>query len=274
MIRFVNSLAIAGLVLFSPMAAQANSTALADQIRFYEYSVMRSSVSPTLSDEAKSEKMQLLEDARYQVALGNNRTAQGLLKRVAQDLYRMTPVASGQPVARMGVDEAEAILSAIESILPQAHKIALEKQVDQEPLVRVMRDYQVARVALDANDMATVSNVLDDAYRALKQHVAGLRSGDLLMIKLPDPGSREGWMDAAHRYLDWRYFNSELLTAMQDSGLDTSDIDKANREADQVYDLASTIALQGDWQQAVATVDRAYRILEKAWRNVGVDVGI
>ncbi len=61
---------------------------------------------------------------------------------------------------------------------------------------------------------------------------------------------------------------------MKNNQLDTGDIDRANADADQMYDLASTIALQGDWRQAVATVDQAYRILENAWRDVGIDVGI
>lgn len=268
-------LAIVCLIFTAPLAAQASDEdSLQDQIRFYHYSVTQSSVSPALSEQSKSQKLRLLENARRQVELGHDLVARELLRTVAQRLYRMPANQQASTQAQLGLDEANAISKAIESILPQAHRIAMEKQADQEPLHRVMLDHQIARAALEANDMTTASSLLQASYRVLKQTVADLRAGDQLIVKLPEPNSREGWMDAAHRYLDWRYFNRQLLAAARDRGIDTTQLVEANRDADQIYDLASSIALQGDWKQAVATVDRAYRILEKAWQNAGVDVGV
>lgn len=272
--RLINSLAAASLILTLPLAARADSGALLEQIQAHEYAVTRSSVSPTLSDELKAEKLQLLDDARRQVELGHYRTAEGLLKKVAQNLYSMSPEPEQMTGTHLSMNGARAIWAAMDAILPQAQRIAREKQASQEPLDQVMQDHQLARMALESDDLATASNLLRSSYRVLKQNIADLRSGDRLIIELPDPNSREGWMDAAHRYLDWRYFNRQLLSAMQENGLDTSDIDEANANADQLYDLASNIALQGDWKQAVATIDQAYRVLERAWRNVGVDLGV
>lgn len=186
----------------------------------------------------------------------------------------MPPNKSASVATHHGIEKTSAIWETMASILPQAHRIASEKKTNQDQLHRLMLDHQIAKAALDSNDVATASELLNTTYRLMKQTVAELRSGDRLYIKLPQPDSREGWMDAAHRYLDWRYFNRELLSEMQLRGINTSDIEKANLDADQTYDLASSIAFQGDWEQAVETVDQAYRILEKAWQNVGVDIGI
>ena len=270
--KYLGTLAVAGMLLTTPLVTQANSEhALRDQINYYEYSITQSSVSPSLSEARKTEKLQLLHDARQQVDLGHYRTAAGILSKVAQNLYTLSPKGTG---AGPSQDRIEAIMSAIASILPQAQKIALQKQFDQASLHQVMEDYQRAKAALEANDRTTASQLLESSYRVLKENVATLRSGDRLLIQLPAADSREGWMDAAHRYLDWRYFNRQLLSSMREDGINTSVIDQANLDADQAYDLATNIALQGDWKQAVATVDQAYRILENAWRDVGVDVGI
>ena len=206
--------------------------------------------------------------------MGNFRTAEGLLKKVAQNLYSMSPAGQDTTRTTMSPAEAEAIWAAMESILPQARKIAREKQAGQQQLDRVMQDHQLARAALESNDLATASSLLQGSYRMLKQNVAELRSGDWLMIALPAADTREGWMDAAHRYIDWRYFNRQLISTMEDSGMNAGDIDQATLEADQIYGQASNIALQGDWEQAVATLDQAYQILEKAWLRSGVNFGI
>ncbi len=272
--RSMPSLALASLIVSVPLAAQADRSRLLDQIQFHEYAVMQSSVTPTLNDQLKSEKLALIDDARSQVELGNYRTAEGLLKKVAQNLYRMKPDQPMGDTPQLSMNGARAIWAAMDAMLPQAQRIAREKQASEAQLQQVERNHHLARAELEANDLAGASDLLLGSYRVMKQHIADLRSGERLMIELPDPNSREGWMDAAHRYLDWRYFNRELLSAMKNNQLDTGDIDRANADADQMYDLASTIALQGDWRQAVATVDQAYRILENAWREAGIDVGI
>ena len=269
---YLKSLSITSVFLAASFSAQAsNSHPLHDEIRFYEYSITQSSVSATLSEANKAEKLDLLVDARRQVDLGHYRTAEGILKKVAQNLYRMSAEESGQRAHT--VKSVQASLQAIASILPQAQLIALEKKAGQETLNQVMLGYQDAKFALETNDLGKARLLAQKSYRMLKENVAELRSGELLLIELPATDSREGWMDAAQRYLDWRYFNRQLESAMKEKGLNTNIVNKASVDADQIYDLATNIALQGDWQQAVATVDQAYHILEQAWTNVGVDIG-
>lgn len=270
--KLFSALLFPGLLLATPLAAQASAShPLYDQLRFYEYSVTRSSVSPTLSEQRKSEKLELLEDARRHVESGNYRDAEALLQKLAQNLYSMSPE---QDRTRLSIKETLAILQAIDSILPQAQRIALEKQAGQEQLERVKQDHQLAKEALKNHDLITAGNLLQSSYRLLKQNVADLRSGDLLRINLPAADSREGWMDAANRYADWRYLNRQLLVEMRQRGLDTNDINQANTDADRLYHQASNIALQGNWEQAVETADQAYRILERAWRKTGMDIGV
>ena len=272
--KLFSKLLVSSLILASPLAVQASlSQPMYKEIQFYEYSVTRSSVSPTLSEQRKSEKLELLGDARRQVESGNYPQAKAILKTVARNLYSMSP---GQDQNQQGVSihETIAILAAMDSILPQAQRIALEKQAGQEQLDRVKRDHQLAKEAIKAHDFVTASNLLQSSYRLLKQNVADLRSGDSLMINLPAADSREGWMDAANRYIDWRYLNRQLLFEMRQRGMDTNDLNRANADADQLYHQASNVALQGNWEQAVETADQAYRILEKAWRDTGMDIGV
>lgn len=261
-------------LLLLSLGAQANTThPLYEQIQFYEYSVTRSSVSPMLSEQRKREKLTLLNDARSQIESGNYDQARGLMNTVARNLYRMPP----QPDYNrnlLTIHKTTAILEAMDSLLPEAQRISLEKAVDQEELDRIKQKHQHAKTAIRSHDLVTASSLLQDAYRQLQQHVAELRSGDQLMISLPAADSREGWMDAATRYIDWRYLNRQLLVEMRQQGMDTSEIDLARENADHLYNSASDLALQGDWEQAVETADQAYRILEKAWRDNGLDVGV
>ena len=266
---------LAGLMLTAPLAAQANNPdSIENQIKFYEYSITQSSVSPTLSEQRKSEKLGLLDMARNLAALGNERRAEAILNQIAEQLYPVPTQRSAASQEQLDIERAHAISKAMASILPQAHQIALEKQADQSQLHRLTLDHQVAKSALESNDMSSAHDLLLASYREMKHSVANLRSGDRLFIELPQPDSREGWMDAASRYLDWRYFNRQLLAEMENSNQFFGEIDQANRDADQLYDLASSIALQGDWAQAVDTVDQAFAILEKAWRDIGIDVGV
>ena len=267
-------LLFSAVVCLSPLVAHANTShPLYEQIQFYEYSVTQSSVSPIISEQRKREKLDLLSDARRHIETGDYAQARSLMRTVAQNLYSMSP----EPVydqSLLTIHKTTAILEAMDSLLPEAQRISREKQANQEQLEQIMREHQLAKTAIRSHDLVTASALLQNAYRQLKQNLAQLRSGDLLMISLPAADSREGWMDAATRYIDWRYLNRQLQQEMRQRGMDTNDIDQARENADHLYNSASDIALQGDWEQAVETADQAYRILEKAWRDNGIDIGV
>lgn len=267
-------MALSSILLLAPLASNANTAhSLYDQIRFFEYSVTQSSVSPTISEQRKSEKLDLLSNARQQVASGNYPQAKVLMREVARNLYGMSPEPSNEQTL-LSIHKTTAILEAMDSLLPEAQRIALEKQAGQEKLNQITQDHQLAKAAIRSHDFVTASGLLQTSYRQLKQNLAELRSGDLLMINLPAANSREGWMDAANRYIDWRYLNRQLQQEMRQRGMDTITIDQARQSADHLYNSASDIALQGNWEQAVETADQAYRILEKAWRDSGIDIGV
>jgi tetratricopeptide (TPR) repeat protein len=272
--KLKTSLLFSTFVLLSPLAVQANTAhPLYEQIQFYEYSVTQSSVSPTISEQRKTEKLALLDEARRQVESGNYPQARGLMKEVAQNLYSMSPEPKHDQ-ALLTIHKTTAILRAMDSLLPEAHRIALEKHAGSDQLEQIKQDHQRAKAAIRSHDLVTASALLQSSYQQLKQNLSELRSGDLLIINLPAANSREGWMDAASRYIDWRYLNTQLLQEMRQRGMSTIDIDQAKENADHLYNSASDIALQGNWEQAVETADQAYRILEKAWRDTGIDIGV
>ena len=271
-------LAIAcSLILFSinVNANPGDKHPIFNKIDFYEFSVTRSSISELYEEDFKAKQLGLIEQARKQASMGNLRTAEGLLQQVAKSIYAMPgqkqapSILSFKDTRRM-----EMVFDAVDSILPQAQKIALEKEAGIYELAQVKSNYLRAKNALSEDDNAAAKSIIEQTYLQLKHNVAGLRSGDRLYLNIPAPDTREGWQDAAKRYQDWSFLNQYLQAKMRINGADVEVFEQAKVRADSLYEEATNIALKGDWKAAVDRVDLAYRVLEKSWTESSIDIGI
>lgn len=274
----LSTIAIASSLIIVSLNVNANagnSQPIFNKLDFYEFSVTRSSISELYDEDYKAEQLSLIERARTQASLGNLRTAEGLLQQVAKSIYAMpgqnqsSPTLSYKDSKRM-----QSVFNAIDSILPHAQKIALEKESDIYELAQVKSNYLRAKYALSEDDATSAKAIIEQTYLQLKQSVAGLRSGDRLYLTIPAPDSREGWQDAAKRFQDWRFLNQHLQTEMLSNGANPEIFEQARIQADNLYEEASSIALMGDWKAAVERVDLAYRVLEKSWSQSGIDIGV
>ena len=272
------TIAIASSLLFASFNITANTdnqNTLFSKLDFYEFSVTRSSISDRYGEDYKAQQLTLIERARKQASMGNLRTAEGLLQQVAKNIYAM-PVQKQPTTALSNKDRKrmQSVFSAVDSILPHAQKIAVEKQSDIFKLAEVKSSYLRAKNALSENDTAMAKSIIEKTYLQLKQSVVGLRSGDRLYLTIPSPDTREGWQDAAKRFQDWRFLNQHLQSEMQYNADSAEVFEQATALADGLYEEASSIALMGDWTSAVDKVDLAYRVLEKSWSQSGIDIGI
>jgi hypothetical protein len=274
----LSTIAIASSLLFVSLninANSANNQSIASKLDFYEFSVTSSSISGLYGKDFKAKQMDLIGRAREQANMGNLLTAEGLLQRVAKNIYAMP--GEKQSPSSLSIKESERmqmVFDAVESILPHAQAIAVEKESSIYELAQVQSNVVRAKNELAEDNSAAAKSIIEDAYLQLKQNVAGLRSGDRLYLTIPAPDTREGWQDAAKRFQDWRFLNEYLQAQMVLNGADVDVFEKAQSGADSLYEEATSIALKGDWEAAVERLDVAYRVLEKSWRDAGIDLGI
>ena len=263
------------IATFNVNASDANKHSIFNKMDFYEFSVTSSSISENFKDEFKTEQLTMIDRARKQASMGNMRTAEGLLKQVAKSIYAMPDKRpSSTSLSYKDSKRMQSVFNAVDSILPHAQKIALEKESDIFELAQVKSDYLRAKDALSNNDATTAKTIIEQTYLQLKKSVAGLRSGDRLYLTIPAPDSREGWQDAAKRFQDWRFLNQYLKTEMISYNDNPEIFEQAKLRADSLYEEASNIALKGEWKAAVEKVDLAYRVLEKSWSESGIDTGV
>ena len=266
------------LILVSLNAHSNESTPnpIFSKMDFYEFSVTSSSISESFEEDYKLEQLALIDRARKQAKMGNLRTAEGFLQQVAKSIYAMPDKrpSSSSNLSYKDSKRMQSVFNAVDSILPHAQKIALEKESDIYELAQVKSSYLRAKTALSENDAAMAKSIIEQTYLQLKKSVAGLRSGDRLYLTIPDADTREGWQDAAKRFQDWRFLNQHLQSEMQYNAESAEVFEQATALADGLYEEASSIALMGNWKSAVEKVDLAYRVLEKSWSQSGIDIGI
>ena len=272
------TITIACSLIFVSLNAHSNESTpnpIFSKMDFYEFSVTSSSISESFEEDYKLEQLALIDRARKQAKMGNLRTAEGFLQQVAKSIYAMPDKRpSSSNLSYKDSKRMQSVFNAVDSILPHAQKIALEKESDIYELAQVKSSYLRAKTALSENDAAMAKSIIEHTYLQLKQSVAGLRSGDRLYLTIPDADTREGWQDAAKRFQDWRFLNQHLQSEMQSNGSNAEIFEQASTLSDRLYEEASSIALQGDWKAAVDKVDLAYRVLEKSWSQSGIDIGI
>jgi hypothetical protein len=259
------------------LAAQANTlrptpNEVQDQIRIMETSVTASSVSDRYSEAQRDAKLDVLERARQQAAMGNQTTALDLVEQAGRLLYpmerhdRVTLTDGKRKAWLVEIDQVMA------TVLPAAFNIAEEKGLVHDELLAAasLREHGVAK--LEAGDIEAADNLLVDAYNRMQAAVAGLRSGDELIVSLESDDPRLAWAEAQRRYQDWQVTADWMAAIAPTLEADANAIASGRIEADAIYRDAVTLAEGGQWQAAVETIDRAYLVMEDHWREAGIDI--
>jgi tetratricopeptide (TPR) repeat protein len=185
------------------------------------------------------------------------------------------PVGSGDGTALQGKKRLEWLESVSEvtaALLPPAYGIAEEKGGGTTRLDQIAQRHEAGLRAWEAGDIDLAEEVITAAYRDLQTEVAALRSGDLLTIDLPSNDTREAWLEAERRYLDWRFTADWMEQSAAAMGADPEAIATGSRLAQEIYDQAAAHAARGEWAAAVEALDRAYAVMEEYWRLAGIDI--
>ena len=250
----------------------ADPAPLLQRIAVMEYSLQRSSVTDHLSPERRDANQRVIERARTLADDGNLATAQELIARVGRDIYEMNRsqrTLSGYSAADQWRNQR---IETMISIFPSAYEIAREKGSETAPLDRAKWSFMDGVSAHRMGRDPLADRLLEQAYQQLQEAVAGLRSGDLLTVSLPEPASPEGWLDAERRYRDWVYTTEAMIADGRVLEREVEPLGGYLERARAHYLAGREAAEREDWASAQGHVDRAYRVMEASWRHLGVEI--
>ena len=253
-----------------PLTAAAGLTAgdLDRQIRETDWNLKHSSVAPTIDRATQSRSAALLERARAEIAAGHLRTAQDLIRQAARPLVEMdmTEVAHPDPTRQFSD-----LRAALESITIGAEAVAREKG-------KPMTLQPASRQAIARSERLLKQGRTDDAmetlrkrYVEVKQTVATLRDGDLVVIRAPDGRDAKHWEDGLRRMDERRYLTEYLIIEARAEGIDDAPLHEALAIAQRSVKTAEDHARVQRWDQAYASLDLAYVQIEEQWKKVGLE---
>ena len=190
-----------------------------------------------------------------------------------QSLTARTLQASNKPVTEADLREnIDTLNKDIGSMLRPAYEIAMEKGLDLSKLKEIERQRAAGLQAAEDNKLIMAIKILEDTNYVLQQSVATMRSGDSLTVALPEDGTKAAWLDSERRYKDWLAIANWLMQQAVELKLDINKLDAAKHQAEAHFKDALTAAEQKNWSKANELADKAYQIMEIAWREQGLDV--
>lgn len=239
-------------------------------IELAQWSFDRSSLSSEVDKAVVDNSERLLSRSREELAQGNVRTARELVDRAMAPLAAMRPGASAGKHPDPRLREAT-LRQTLMSMLPEAQRIAHEKRVSDAFVAE-------ARAAVERSDALrglgqdeAAYRLLVDAYQAVKQRLAGLRTGDDFYLAVPTLPAAEQWSDGLRRIEERRLISQYLLIEAESSGLDVGALNSGIRRAEETVAAAERFATQSQWTSAVEKLELAYTQYEDSWRTAGVE---
>ncbi len=265
-------LVMASSTVLAAENSKQNNHEIYSQIKVMEHSVNESSVSQYLSPEVVEESQQMLNKARGQARIGNYITAHQIVSGVGQTIYRMNKTEtsiSGYSSKEVWIRE---MISVIESLMPAANEIAIEKGRGQNLLSSNQGMYLDGLDAFLSGDMQTAEILIKGAYTGLQNVVSDLRSGDRLVIELPEENTAEAWQDADRRYSDWLFTSQKLIELSQIAPQEAEKARQMLNDAGSRYGVARELANSQKWGEAVTSLDDAFLIMQDSWRVLGIEI--
>lgn len=254
----------------SPSSQAMSVHAVASQIEDMEWSVRHSSVAQTLDAATRDRSLALLRQARAEVAAGNLRTAEELVRRAGRPLVEMAPSAmSGKhPNELHYVVDIKATMA---SIIDTAEQIAIEKSAPSDFVAAARAALREGDALAAAGQTEAANNVITAAYGRLQTEVARLRSGDEFILDVPKGFGDREWADAMRRFDDRIQLSRYLLIEAQAEGVDVAPLVSGMAAAETSLSEATRLALEDRWDQAYRSMNLAYLQLEESWKGLGVE---
>jgi len=254
----------------SPAGGAASGSLVVSQIDDMEWSIRHSSVAQTLDATSRDKSLALLQRARAEVAEGNLRTAQELVRRAGRPLVEMAPTAmSGKHPSDL--DYVVDIKATMASIIDTAEQIAIEKSASTDFVAAARAALREGEALAKAGRTEEANTVVTAAYGRLQAEVARLRSGDEFVLDVPKGFSDREWADALRRFDERMQLSRYLLIEAQSEGVDSTPLLSGIAAAETSLSEATRLALNDRWEQAYRSLDLAYLQMEASWKEVGVE---
>lgn len=264
------TLAYERLILAMAPTESAVATTVPDDIAVAEWSLRNSSVSRTITSAVLDNSLLLLARARAELAAGNTRTAQELVRRASRPLSEMDSGASRgrHPDALRHVQELRATLV---SIIDAAERIAAEKAAPAGFVAAARQSLQRADTLHGEGRTELARELMAQVYRETQQRIAELRQGDGFYIAAPNTHTAADWDDGLRRIDERRQITGYLLLEARAEGIDIAPLQAGAREAEATVAEAARLAEARRWDQALQRLDIAYARYEESWREVGIE---
>lgn len=257
---------------YSHQARGVNAAAaeVSKAIELAEWSFERSSLSFEIDKTVVDNSERLLSRSRDELAQGNVRTARELVDRAMAPLAAMRPGASAGKHPDPRLREAT-LRQTLMSMLPEAQRIAHEKRVSDAFVAEARAAVERSDALRGLGQAEAAYRLLVDAYQAVNERLAGLRTGDDFYLAVPILPAAEQWSDGLRRIEERRLISQYLLIEAESSGLDVGALNSGIRRAEETVAAAERFATQSQWTSAVEKLELAYTQYEDSWRTAGVE---
>lgn len=253
------------LAMASPAAA-----VVPEEIAVAEWSLKHSSVARTIPASVLDNSLLLLARARTELAAGNARTAQELIRRANRPLIEMDSQASRgkHPDDLRHIQEMR---STLVSIIDAAERVAAEESAPAGFVAAARQSLQRADTLLADQKTEQARQLMAQVYLETQQRIAELRKGDAFYIAAPNTLTAADWDDGLRRIDERRQITGYLLLEARAEGIDIEPLQAGAREAEAAVAEGARLADARRWDQALQRLDIAYARYEESWRAVGIE---
>lgn len=243
---------------------------LADQISVTEWSLRHSSVSRTIPTNVLDSSLTLISRARAELAAGNSRTAEELMRRASRPLSEMDAVASRgkHPDTWRHTQE---LRSTLVSVIDAAERVAADESAPTGFVSAARLALTEADALLARQQTEQARDLMERAYLDVQQGIAELRRGDAFYIAAPSTRTAADWEDGLRRIDERRLITNYLLLEARSEGIDVEPLQAGAREAEAAVAEGTRLAAALRWDQALQRLDSAYAQYEESWRAVGIE---
>ena len=272
-------IALAMPLLFNAAYASEMDSRLQSVAKLLETSSAAQKIKESDNQAARQkhqQAMSLYQQAREADSNGNGQQASELLKQATKTMFEATRMIEKDDVfLAKDLKDFSARKESVQALCTAYEKIADEKGVtskEENELHEFVHKRVDQAVALkDQNRVKEGRKMLDEAYVAAKVAIEHLRGGETLVHSLNFANSEEEYHYEVDRNDTHRMLVDVLLEEKmsRNSGARAM-VDKFLGKADELRKVADSQAADGEYENAVGTLEQSTKEIVRAIRSAGI----